>query len=79
MRFKQTWTAFLLITLFSCQPKGIKMTLTISQINQLDSLRNTYKFTDKDWDNRGLIPSDKSLSDKMDNLLNDCLNHLIET
>ena len=57
----------------------MKLIMTDNQIYQLDSLKNTYKFTDNDWDKRGLIPSEKSLSDKMDKLLNDCLSELIST
>jgi hypothetical protein len=57
----------------------MKLTMTDTQISQLDSLKNTYKFTDKDWDNRGLIPSEKALSDNMDRLLNECLGELILT
>ncbi|MBN1397195.1 MAG: DUF4844 domain-containing protein [Bacteroidetes bacterium] len=51
--------------------------MTKDQIAQLDSLKNTYKFTDKDWDARGLIPSAKSMSDNMDGLLNECLSDLV--
>ncbi len=69
----------LLLTLISCHNNEMKLTMTDIQISQLDSLKNTYKFTDKDWDKRGLIPSEKSLSDKMDRLLNDCLGELIST
>ena len=57
----------------------MKITLTNDQITKLDSLKNTYKFTAKDWDSRGLIPSPKPLSDKMDGLLNDCLSDLISS
>lgn len=53
--------------------------MTDVQISQLDSLKNSYKFSDNDWDKRGLIPSEKSLSDNMDKLLNDCLGELIST
>lgn len=69
----------LLLTLISCQNDEMKLTMTDNQISQLDSLKNIYKFTDNDWDKRGLIPPDKSLSDKMDRLLNDCLEELIST
>jgi hypothetical protein len=76
---KQILTILLITIFISCQPRGINMTLTSDQISQLDSLKNTYKFTDKDWDDRGLIPSNKSLSDKMNRLINECLSDLINS
>ena len=73
------WILIPLALLISCQQNRPKMSLTTSQIVALESLLHKYKFSDKDWEARGLIPSDKSLSDKMNNLINDCLSDLINS
>lgn len=79
MRIRNILIFKIVLTLISCHQNDMKVTLTNDQIAKLDSLKNTYKFTDKDWDSRGLIPSPKSLSDKMDGLLNECLSDLISS
>ncbi len=49
------------------------------QVKELEILRNTHKFSNQDFTNRGLIPSDSSVNNKMNTLVNYCLNDLIST
>ena len=79
MSFRKTLIFIIVLTFYSCHQNDRKVTLTNDQIAKLDSLKNTYKFSDKDWDSRGLIPSPKVLSDKMDGLINECLSDLISS
>lgn len=81
-KFLNSLITFLTIStfvFFSCNKKDTQLKLTVTQLKQLDSLKSTYKFSDKAWEARGLIPSPKAVSDKMEKNINICLEDLIST
>jgi hypothetical protein len=45
---------------------------------QLDNFRHKDKFADSEWERRGLIPSDPELCSKMEYLLNQCTDSIID-
>lgn len=46
-------------------------------VQRLTQLRDKKKFTDSDWDKRGLIPSDSEKVNEMTQLMNICLDELL--
>jgi hypothetical protein len=54
------------------------MTTSTQILVQLDNFRRKDKFTDAEWSNRGLIPSNTDLSLKMETLLNQCADSIID-
>lgn len=53
------------------------MELNQETVQSLTQLREKSKFTDSDWDKRGLIPSDQEKISEMTRLLNVCLDELL--
>ncbi len=47
-------------------------------IKQLKDFRQKHKFSDSEWEKRGLNPSDSDLCLKMETLFNDCADSLID-
>lgn len=54
------------------------MSLLSEQIEKLTVLRKTYKFSEDEWKARWLSPSVKSVCDKMDILINECVDELLD-
>lgn len=50
-----------------------------NKILALEKIKNKEKFSRKEWENRGLNPSEKSLCIKLEKSLNDLLTNLIST
>lgn len=48
------------------------------QLKQLQTFREKHKFAVSEWEKRGLNPSDPALCFKMETLLNDCADSLID-
>jgi|GEM_PF-615263 len=66
------------ILFFSCSSHEQKIKLNEIQISRLDSIKNTIKYSDNEWNKRGLIPSERSKVIQMELLTNQCLDDLIE-
>ena len=75
---KHLFYLILILGLSACKSQNQDMLLTNSQIQQLDSLIKMDKFDDKAFKDRGLIASELQLRNKMNKLLNECLEEIIE-